>query len=199
MTFSRYVRTDVVHVMPPQVRSKVLAYLFEEKELLESLPTVQLARNDEIICFYQFRKILINLNSSCIAHTVRLNMKKGWKNELDLRPWFLASVDLSGQGVYGQQNHKTPNWQKNSKSTNFLGKCGFVHYCGNWVQRRVLLLYSAIAEHDNTVSLTLRFWKSNHYLRSYRRNKINKYSETLLCTILYYTVELFWYFFWFFY
>ena len=125
MTFSRYVRTDVVHVMPPQVRSKVLAYLFEEKELLESLPTVQLARNDEIIRFYQFRKILIYLNSSCIAHTVRLNMKKGWKNELDLRPWILASVDLSGQGVYGQQNHKTPNWQKNSKIHDFFWKMWF--------------------------------------------------------------------------
>ena len=122
---SRYVRTDVVHVMPPQVRSKVLAYLFEEKELLESLPTVQLVRNDEIICFYQFRKILINLNSSCIAHTVRLNMKKGWKNELDLRPWILASVDLSGQDVYGQQNHKTPNWQKNSKIREICWKMGF--------------------------------------------------------------------------
>ena len=81
--------------------------------------------------------------------------------------------------------------RKIQKSTNFLGKWGFVHFCGNWVQRRVLLLYTAIAEHDNTVSLTLRFWKSNHYLRSYRKNKINKYSETLLCTILYYTAELF--------
>ena len=110
-----YVVSYVVHVMPPQVRSKVLAYLFEEKELLELLSTVQLARNDEIIRFYQFRKILIYLNSSCIAHTVRLNMKKGWKNELDLRPWFLASVDLFGHVVYGQQNHKIPNWQKSSK------------------------------------------------------------------------------------
>ena len=61
---------------------------------------------------YGDQKILEN---HFLSGTVCLNMKKGWKNELDLRPWFLASVDLFGHGVYGQQNHKTPNWQKNSK------------------------------------------------------------------------------------
>ena len=34
-------------------------------------------------------------------------------------------MDLSGQGVYGQQNHKTPNWQKNSKIREFSWKMGF--------------------------------------------------------------------------
>ena len=51
--------------------------------------------------------------------------EKKLKNELDLRPCFLASVDLSGQGVYGQQNHKTPNWQKNSKIHEFFWKMWF--------------------------------------------------------------------------
>ena len=48
-----------------------------------------------------------------------------------------------------------------------------------------MVLSTTIAEHDNIVSMTLRFWKSNHYIRSYKKNKIDEYSETHLCTLLY--------------
>ena len=65
-----------------------------------------------------------------------------------------------------------------SKNHKYPRKCSLAYYCGKWVQRRVLVLFTAIAEHDDTVSLTLRF-----VIRKIRLIKIQKLS--MYYTILY--------------
>ena len=63
-------------------------------------------------------------------------------------------MDLSGHGVYGQQNHKTPNWQKKNKKKprNFLENGVLLTIVANGFRGESWLLYKSIVEHGDTVS-----------------------------------------------